>query len=43
MAAQFGMQLHGTAIAYMEHAIEFTAPVKTVAEATARLLVKNNP
>lgn len=79
MAAQFGMLFHGTAIAYMEHAIKFTAPVKpgdtlhvawtvtamddkprhdggivgfagisknqdgtVVAEATAKLLVRNN-
>ena len=28
MAAQMGMILHGTAIAYVEHAIRFTAPVK---------------
>lgn len=79
MAAQFGMLFHGTAIAYLEHAIKFTAPVKagdtlhvawtvsakedkpkhdggiiafngvcqnqegvTVAEASAKLLVKNN-
>jgi acyl dehydratase len=28
MAAQFGMLLYGTAIAYLEHAIKFTAPVK---------------
>jgi len=80
MAAQFGMLLYGTAIAYVEHAIRFTAPVKpgdtlhvtwtvtskedkpkhnggivgfagvcknqhgtVVAEATAKLLVQNNP
>ncbi|MBK6675360.1 MAG: MaoC family dehydratase N-terminal domain-containing protein [Rhodocyclaceae bacterium] len=28
MAAQMGMILHGTAIAYVEHNIRFTAPVK---------------
>lgn len=28
MAAPFGMWFHGTAIAYVEHAIRFTAPVK---------------
>ena len=80
MAAQFGMLFHGTAVAYMEHAIKFTAPVKpgdtlhvawtvkakddkpkhnggivsfdgvcknqdgtVVAEATAKLMVRNNP
>jgi 3-hydroxybutyryl-CoA dehydratase len=28
MAAQLGMIFHGTAIAYVEHAIRFTAPVR---------------
>lgn len=28
MAAQMGMILHGTAIAYVEHTVRFTAPVK---------------
>lgn len=28
MAAQLGMILHGTAIAYVEHTIRFTAPVR---------------
>lgn len=79
MAAQMGMILYGTAIAYVEHSIRFTAPVRAgdtltstwtvtekqdkpkhdggmvafsgvcvnqdggkVAEATAKLLVKNN-
>ncbi len=28
MAAQLGMILHGTAIAYVEHTVRFTAPVK---------------
>lgn len=80
MAAPMGMILYGTAIAYVEHNIKFTAPVRagdtltvawtvtamddkpklkggmvafagtcknqdgtTVAEATAKLLVENNP
>ena len=28
MAAQLGMIFHGTAIAYLEHACRFTAPVR---------------
>lgn len=28
MAAQMGMITHGTAVAYLEHAIRFTAPVR---------------
>lgn len=39
MAAQMGMILYGTAIAYVEHRIKFTAPVKAGDTLTSRWTV----
>ncbi len=39
MAAQMGMILYGTAIAYVEHSIKFTAPVKAGDTLTSRWTV----
>lgn len=41
MAAQMGMILHGTAIAYVEHNIRFTAPVKAGDTLTTKWTVSN--
>ena len=41
MAAQMGMILHGTAIAYVEHNIRFTAPVKAGDTLTTTWTVAN--
>ena len=40
MAAQMGMITHGTAVAYLEHAIRFTAPVRAGDTLTTTWTVK---